>query len=186
MWGGSTSVGSNAIQLGVAAGYQVITTASPKNFGYVKKLGASQVFDYNSKTIADDLIRAFKDKKTAGAISVGQGAAEACLHVLDKCKGDKLIAMASYPVRQPPPKHYLLLQTVFYFVSWSIFMWFKSRARGIRTKFIFASSLVDNGVGKAVYEDFLPKALAEGTYVAAPDPLVVGKGLEYIQAGFDL
>jgi hypothetical protein len=33
---------------------------------------------------------------------------------------------------------------------------------------------------------FLPKALTEGKYIAAPDPQVVGKGLEYIQAGFDL
>lgn len=41
IWGGSTSVGSNAIQLAVAAGYDVITTASPKNFDYVKKLAAS-------------------------------------------------------------------------------------------------------------------------------------------------
>jgi hypothetical protein len=60
------------------------------------------------------------------------------------------------------------------------------QSKSIRTQFIFASSLVDNGVGKAIYEDFLPKALAEGTYVVAPGPLVVGKGLEYIQAGFDL
>jgi NADPH:quinone reductase-like Zn-dependent oxidoreductase len=30
VWGGSTSVGSNAIQLAVAAGYDVITTASPR------------------------------------------------------------------------------------------------------------------------------------------------------------
>jgi hypothetical protein len=60
------------------------------------------------------------------------------------------------------------------------------QSKSIRTQFIFASSLVDNGVGKAIYEDFLPKTLEEGTNVAAPDPLVVGKGLEYIQAGFDL
>ena len=36
VWGGSTSVGSNAIQLAVAAGYDVVTTASPRNFDYVK------------------------------------------------------------------------------------------------------------------------------------------------------
>lgn len=34
--------------------------------------------------------------------------------------------------------------------------------------------------------DFLLTALAEGAYIAAPDPLIVGKGLEYIQAVFDL
>lgn len=31
IWGGASSVGSNAIQLAVAAGYQFITTASPQN-----------------------------------------------------------------------------------------------------------------------------------------------------------
>jgi NADPH:quinone reductase-like Zn-dependent oxidoreductase len=32
IWGGTTSVGCNAIQFAVAAGYKVITTASPKHF----------------------------------------------------------------------------------------------------------------------------------------------------------
>jgi NADPH:quinone reductase-like Zn-dependent oxidoreductase len=31
IWGGSTSVGANAIQLAVNSGYEVITTASPKS-----------------------------------------------------------------------------------------------------------------------------------------------------------
>ncbi|OCL03635.1 oxidoreductase [Glonium stellatum] len=186
VWGGSTTVGSNAIQLAVAAGYEVITTASPRNFDYVKKLGASQAFDYNSRTVVADIIHAFKGKTIAGAYSVGQGASEACMDVLNKCEGNKLIAMASYPLPQPPPKHLVLLKTIFYFMSWGISMWFKSKTRGIGMKFIFGDTLIGNGVGKAVYEDFLSKALADGTYIAAPDPLVVGKGLESVQAGFDI
>jgi NADPH:quinone reductase-like Zn-dependent oxidoreductase len=42
IWGGSTSVGCNAIQLAVAAGYDVVTTASPKNFDFLRKLGATE------------------------------------------------------------------------------------------------------------------------------------------------
>lgn len=57
---------------------------------------------------------------------------------------------------------------------------------GISTKFIFGSDLQHNEVSKAIYVDFLPKALAEGKYIAPPDPQVVGKGLEYIQAALDL
>jgi NADPH:quinone reductase-like Zn-dependent oxidoreductase len=186
IWGGSTSVGSNAIQLAVAAGYEVFTTASPRNFNYVKKLGASQAFDYNSDTTVEDLIHALKGKTIAGALSIGQGSADACMDVLDKCKGNKFIAMASYPVPQPPPKRFTLLQTALHYVPWIITNWFKCRARGIGNKFIFATTLIDNGVGKAIYEDFLPKALAQGTYIAAPDPQVVGKGLDCIQAGFDI
>ena len=185
IWGGATSVGVNAIQLAIAAGYEVITTASPKNFEYVKKIGASQVFDYNSNTVVDDLIRAFKGKTIGGAMSIGPGAADACLDIVDKCKGDKVIAMATYPMPQPPPKSFVLLTTAYCYVSWMISHWFKSKARHIRTKFIFGSSLIDNGVGKAIYEDFLPEALAEGTFIAAPEPHVVGKGLEYIQPACD-
>jgi hypothetical protein len=93
--------------------------------------------------------------------------------------------MATYPVPQPPPKRFVLLSTILYFLSWIVSNWFKSRARQIRTKFIFGSTLVDNEVGKAIYVDILPEALAEGQYLVAPDPYVVRKGLEYIQAGFD-
>lgn len=186
VWGGSTSVGCNAIQLAVAAGYEVITTCSPRNFAFVKKLGASQAFDYNSKTVVTDLIHAFEGKTTAGALSIGPRAAENCLDILDKCKGNKLISMATYPVPQPPPKNLVVLTIAASYLSGMANIWVKSKTRGIRTNFIFGSTLLYNEVGKAIYVDFLPQALAEGTYIAAPDPQVVGKGLEYIQAGYDL
>ena len=186
IWGGSSSVGSNAIQLAAAAGYEVITTASPKNFEYVKNLGASQVFDYNSKTVVQDIVNAFGDRTSAGALSVGHGAADACLDVLAKCKGNKFVSMATYPMPKQQPQRLVFAKTVYSYLSGLITIWIKSKSRGIGTKFIFGDSLIDNGVGKAIYVDFLPEALAQGSYIAAPDPIVVGKGLEYIQAGFEL
>ncbi|KAL9084146.1 MAG: hypothetical protein Q9165_008194 [Trypethelium subeluteriae] len=185
VWGGSTSVGSNAIQLAVAAGYEVITTASPKNFDKVRKLGASQVFDYNSKTVVSDVIRAFKDKKIAGAISIGQGSAEACLDILHECEGDRILSMATFPTPPKPPKSFVLLRTVLHVASRLLTNSFTAWSRGIRTKFIFGYSLVTNGVGQMIFEEFLPEALAEGRYVTAPEPYVVGNGLEDIQRGFD-
>ena len=65
-------------------------------------------------------------------------------------------------------------------------MWTKGKMRGVGSRFILASTLVENGVGKAMYEDFLPKALEEGGFVAAPEPVVVGKGLEKIQGAFEV
>ena len=44
----------------------------------------------------------------------------------------------------------------------------------------------DNEVSKVIYEGFLLKALAEGKFVAAPDPYVVGKGLECVQEAFEV
>lgn len=66
----------------------------------------------------------------------------------------------------------------------SVFL--KSKLKGVATKFIFGSDPIANEIGKLIYEDFLPKALAEGKYVAAPDPMVVGKGLECVQEGFEV
>ena len=187
IWGGSTSVGCNAIQLAVAAGYEVITTCSPKNFPLVKSLGASKAFDYNSRTVVPDIIKAFEGKTSAGALSIGAGAADACMDILYKCQGNRFISMASYPVPDPAKDHsFLILKTIYGFVTWSIANWFKSKTRGTRTNFIFGTTLVQNGVSKAVYEDFLPEALAQGIFVPAPDTIVVGKGLEFIQPALDL
>ena len=61
----------------------------------------------------------------------------------------------------------------------------KFRMRRIRTELIFGSSLVDNEVSKVIYEDFLPGPLADGRYVAPEPQVVVGRGLEYVQARFD-
>jgi len=61
----------------------------------------------------------------------------------------------------------------------------KSRMRGIGTKFIFGSTLFANEVGPAIWVDFLPQALADGRFVAAPEPRVVGHGLQAIQGAFE-
>ena len=68
VWSGASSVGCNAIQLGVAAGCDVITTCSPKNYELVKKLGASQAFDYSSDTVVSNILAYLEDKTIAGAV----------------------------------------------------------------------------------------------------------------------
>ncbi len=186
IWGGSTSVGCNAIQLAVSAGYEVFTTCSPKNFPHVKTLGASQAFDYRSKTVIQDIIDAFKGKPTAGALTIGNGGAEACLDILATCKGRKFLSMANYPAQDPKPTSFVMPRFILFFIAWSVSTWFKSKMRGIGYKFIWGGTLVDNGLGKFIFEDYLPTALAQGGFRAAPEPEIVGKGLENIEAAFDI
>jgi NADPH:quinone reductase-like Zn-dependent oxidoreductase len=186
IWGGSTSVGCNAIQLAVAAGYEVVTTCSPKNFSLVKDLGATQVFDYNSPTVIPDMIAYLKPKTLAGAYSIGAGAADACRSILAASKGNKFIAMATYPVPQVPVEIFVLPRTMFMFASWTIKNWILCHLMGVKSKYIFGFTLIDNGVGKMIYEEYLPKALAEGAFVATPKSIVVGKGLESIQDAFNI
>ncbi len=189
VWGGSTSVGSNAIQLAVAAGYEVITTASPRNFDYVRKLGAGQVFDYNGKKVVRDVIKAFNGKTIAGALAIGTGSAEVCLDVVHACHGKKFVAMASAPVAFEglPDGGGMSLRFIALMarlVRSNVSTVLKSRMRRIRTKFIFGDSLANNEVGRMIYVDFLPKALSEGSYVAAPEPSIAGNGLDCIQTAF--
>jgi len=191
VWGGSTSVGSNAIQLAVAAGYEVIATASPKNFDYLKSLGASMVFDYASKTVVPDIIKAFNGRTGAGAIAIGAGSASKCLDIVGACTGDKFIATASTPVSlQKAPagagRALWLIPTMARMIAATASNTLKARTRQIRTKFIWGGALMHNEVSRVIYTDFLPQALADGRYRAAPAPLLTGSGLGNIPAAMDI
>ena len=159
IWGGSSGVGSNAIQMAVASGYEVITTASPKNFDYVKSLGASEVFDYRSETVVDDIVAAFKGKKSVGAYAIGNGTPKQCAQIVAKIGGKQFVACANPPDPDMP--------------------------EGVPFKFVFGSDLKDNEVGPAIFVDFMPKALEAGELKAAPPVKSVGKGLESVQDGLD-
>jgi NADPH:quinone reductase-like Zn-dependent oxidoreductase len=97
IWGGSTSVGSNAVHLAVAAGYDVITTASPRNFDHVSRLGARQAFDYRSKTVVADIVKALHGRTLAGALAIGADSAARCVDIVGACEGRRFVAMATPP-----------------------------------------------------------------------------------------
>ncbi|KAJ5665798.1 uncharacterized protein N7477_008246 [Penicillium maclennaniae] len=185
VWGGSTSVGCSAIQLAVSAGYEVYATASPHNFDYLKKLGAAQIFNYKSKTVVNEIVKAFQGKKAAGAICIASSGTERCLDILARCDGKKFASLAAYPVPDKVPAHFPMLQTMFMFLTRSLVYWCKSKTMGVNYNFIFATSLIENGIGKAVYEGYLPQALQDGRFLASPEPVVTGNGLERIQDALD-
>jgi NADPH:quinone reductase-like Zn-dependent oxidoreductase len=179
-------VGRNAIQLAKAAGYEVIATASPKNHNYLKSLGAAEVFDYRSSTAVPDIIRAFRNRSAAGAVSIGTGSFKACVDILGACEGKKFVAQATLDT-PPFPKGALDFPSfIFGALTTVISGNIKCRAKGVKAKMINGSNLVANEVGKAIYEDFLPKALEQHKFRPAPEPEVVGKGLQYVQKAMDM
>jgi NADPH:quinone reductase-like Zn-dependent oxidoreductase len=186
IWGGSSSVGSNAIQLAVAAGYEVFTTCSPRNFDYCKSLGAAQCFDYSSPTVNGDIIKAFSGKTTAGALTIGKGSAEAALSILSHCSGNKFIAMVSFPEVPDSSKSFPVPRTILTFMSFVASTTVKSKLRGIGWKFVNGTDLIRNEVGKAVFTDFLGQALEKGVYQCKPDPMVAGDSLEKLQEALDV
>jgi NADPH:quinone reductase-like Zn-dependent oxidoreductase len=190
VWGGSTSVGGNAIQLAVAAGYDVITTASPRNFDYVKHLGAREAFDYRSRTSIPDIVAALRGREVAGALAIGAGSAAACIDILGACKGHRFVAMATPPtsfdnVPAGRGRLWRLVPAIARMLAGNIMLTLKARRRGVGAKFIWGSALIANEVGPMIFESFLPAALAESRFVAAPRPTVVGAGLAQIPAALE-
>ncbi|MGK2911507.1 MAG: zinc-binding alcohol dehydrogenase family protein [Sphingobium sp.] len=154
VWGGSSSVGCNAVQLAVASGYTCVATASARNVDMVKGLGASEVFDHASPTIVDDVIAALGGRRLAGTLHATGNMAE-CLAVVSRCEGTRRVAATL-----PPPE---------------------DQPVGVEATPIFGTALREDEVGPMIYRDFLPHALATGNFVAAPAARIVGSGLEALQ-----
>ncbi|KAI0599010.1 oxidoreductase [Biscogniauxia sp. FL1348] len=162
VWGGASSVGSNAIQLAIAAGCEVVATASRKSFDYVKQLGATEVVDYRSPTKKDELVKLLRTRELAGAFdAIGrEDTFKSTAEIVARASGRKFIASTGDLEDVEAPE-------------------------GVEFKGIFAVDIRENEVGAMIYEEFLPYALQAGKYIIAPEPLVVGKGLSSVQAGID-
>jgi NADPH:quinone reductase-like Zn-dependent oxidoreductase len=185
VWGGASSVGSAAIQLAVAAGLTVISTASSKNFELVKSLGASAVYDYKSPTIVEDVVRAISGTDFAGVFDAISETPtfEAVRAILAKLESNaKVVITSPYdkPTEQPGPKFGKLFLTQYSLstplISFSFLL-------------VIAVTVAQDPhkhVAKAIWKDFVPKALENGRLKTKPNPEVVGKGLQDIQHAVDV
>jgi NADPH:quinone reductase-like Zn-dependent oxidoreductase len=166
IWGGSSSIGSCAIQLAAAAGLTILATASSKNFDYVKDLGATQVFDHKDPDVVSKMIEAAQGKKVVGAYDTitSDATTTACAKFLEAFGGGKILCTtANYSglvmpegvirLNGPPPR-----------------------------------SAEDGGptVWQRVWIDFMENGLANGKLRAKPEPFVLGVGLEKVQEGIDM
>ncbi|KAJ5688946.1 Polyketide synthase enoylreductase [Penicillium macrosclerotiorum] len=162
VWGGASSVGSCAIQLAKASGYEVLATASPQNHDQCLRLGASKVFDYRSDSVVEDIAQTLGGTDFVGvfdAISKRQ-TVQMCVNIVHTLKQDKKVVLTN-----PIPDGVVL--------------------HSIDAKAVLAGTIVENDVCKAVYRDFLPEALAKKIFQATPEPLVVGHGLGSVQLALD-
>lgn len=159
VWGASTSVGANAVQLARAAGYAVIGTASPKNHGFVQDLGAEAVFDYRDDGAARRILEALADRELAGTLAFGQGSLTRTLPIVRAGTGSGRLASA-YPVTTIRAR--------------------LARRHGVIITAIWGGRPTESEVGPAIYRDFLPEALRTGRYRATPTASVVGSGLAAI------
>jgi len=166
VWGGSSSVGSCAIQLASAAGLSIFATASSENFDYVKELGASQVFDYNDPEVVTNMIEAARGKKVVGAYDpiASDATTMACAKFLEAFGGGKILTTL------PDSSGLVLPEGV-------------ERLSGPPPRYA-----EDGGptVWQIVWADFMRNGLGNGKLRAKPEPLVLGSGLEKLQEGINM
>ena len=103
IWGGASSVGTFAVQSAKLMGFTVYATASAKNHGYLKKLGADVVFDYKASDVVSQIVDTVrKDGVTLRTANcVVEGSLQPTLDVLKSTKGNAVAKVAHAPPLLP-------------------------------------------------------------------------------------
>ncbi|CZR68146.1 related to oxidoreductase [Phialocephala subalpina] len=165
IWGGSSSVGSSAIQLAdlpsVAAGLTVATTAGPHNEAYVKSLGATHYFDYKAPNVVEKIRKVLKKGDVIFDVTSTESSQKACAELLSGIGGG-LLPIVLFPV--------------------------KTGFDNVEIKFTngLDPGFVDFQLGDYIWKKFIPQALATGKFQAKPDPLILEGGLERVQEGINM
>lgn len=189
VWGGATSVGLNAVQLAVAAGYRVVATASPANHELLRELGADATIDYRARDVVAKVVTAVGGQPVAGVLAIATGSAEPCVAIA-AATGAKRVALASPSVSffdQPrrPGLSRRRAAMIARLVAGNAALQLRCLRHGIRARFVWGSTLASNEVGRMLWTDHLPAALAEGRHRVLPRAEVVGTGLPSIQPALD-
>ncbi|TAQ87226.1 hypothetical protein B7494_g4450 [Chlorociboria aeruginascens] len=170
IWGGSSSCGSSAIQLAVASGFTVATTAGKANHDYVKNLGASIVFDHKDAGVVQNIIKLFSEECNVGSKagdvyvldSIGDKETQAaCAEIVSALGGGKL-PINLWPIGPFPNNVDATL------------------VNGLDP------GMVNLDIGDAVWRKYIPEALLNGKFQAKPDPCIIEGGLGKVQEGIDL
>lgn len=147
-------------QLAVAAGAKVIATASSHNFDFCKECGASEVFDYKSSSVVDDVASAVRATggEFAGvfdAVSIQDQSMKSSFDIVLKLGGGNMAVVL------PPPK---------------------DKPFGVTVGMVLGLSPSTH----KIWRSYITPALQEGKLKCMPPPLIVGNGLEAVQQGLDL
>ncbi|KAF5567605.1 zinc-binding alcohol dehydrogenase domain-containing protein [Fusarium phyllophilum] len=166
VWGGSSSVGSNAIQTVKAAGYIVAATASKHNHGLLKEMKVDYVFNYKKDGIVEEIISTLSgigDLAGVYCAVYSDTAITACATIADRLLGKKCLGTI-LPPGLPVPG---------------------TTPDGVQVLINDIVLLGSTDTGKRLWVDWLPGALEDGTMKCMPHPQVVGKGLHELQNAVD-
>ncbi|KAF5026987.1 hypothetical protein F66182_860 [Fusarium sp. NRRL 66182] len=169
VWSGASAVGVAAIQIAHALGWSVYATASPKHHGWLKRLGATNVWDYHDPDVAQVIGKAaraagFKIRGVVDARSQGSSfdLVAATLIAADSCSGTRISTVLPWPEDKPKPQ-------------------------GVQVAgadcFRFQSDRQD--IAQWLFGHWLKQSLEDGIVEPAPEPRVIEGGLGGAQKMLD-
>ncbi|RMY63819.1 hypothetical protein D0864_12531 [Hortaea werneckii] len=168
IWNGSSSVGSCAIQLAKAAGYEVAATCSKQNTEFCKGAGADYVFDHRNEDVVEEILAALKGKAVVGVFGciMPADALTKCGKLASELGGAKkfvtVFAGEDQAKQMAGDTIAAIPQDV---VISHCDEWLNT----------------NESVRFALIDDWLGPALDKGLMKCLPRPEVVGKGLEHCQ-----
>ncbi|KIL86274.1 hypothetical protein FAVG1_10672 [Fusarium avenaceum] len=169
VWSGASAVGTATIQIAHAFGWTVYATASPKHHEWLKRLGATDVWDYHDPQVVQHIGQA---AQAAGLKIRGAIDARAEDQSFDLVAAT-LVAAGSTPAAkistvQPWPEN-------------------KPKPEGITVSAINCFRFINDrqDIGHWLFSDWLQKALEDGIIEPAPKPSVIEGGLLEAQKMLD-
>ncbi|KAK3072324.1 hypothetical protein LTR53_007017 [Teratosphaeriaceae sp. CCFEE 6253] len=164
VWGGSSSVGSCAVQLARAAGCAVATTCGAENADYCRALGVEYVFDHASASVVEDIVRALQGTESVGVFDaiMAAGTLVQCAEIAQRLGGRKHLAtvLVGPPTAQVVPE---------------------GLPGDVGVSYCWGTTIRHDEVGAAVFGEWMTPALASGALKCKPDTEIVGEGLEAVQ-----
>ena len=195
VWGGSSVVGSCAIQMARLAGYTVIATSSELNFDHCRSLGAEAVFDYKSPTVIDDIVAACKatGKESAGAFVAyyNDNSTITCSQIVSQLGGSKVIGTVvppNHPVAEGVAEGVKITSSKSFVpdqLQTNSNPHSNESITDTTTTSDWGPALGATPEGIHLWQHWLTAALADGRLQLSPRPEVYGQGLEALQGAVD-
>ncbi|GKU07154.1 hypothetical protein FLAG1_10071 [Fusarium langsethiae] len=169
VWSGASAVGVAAVQIAHALGWPVYATANPKHHEWLKRLGATDVWDYRDPEVTQLISQAVQTAglKIRGAIDARSEDSSfdqvaATLVAADSLSGAKIGTVLPWPVDKPTPEAVEVCAI---------------------NCFRFINDRQD--IGHWLFSYWLQKALEDGSIESAPRPCVIEGGLRGAQKMLD-
>ena len=170
VWGAASSVGSAAVQIARSIGLTVIATASPRHHAWLKQLGATEVLDYHDADIVAQLGQAAKAHGTSIDFAldpISKGATfdlvPATVAAAASAKGKGKVAILVYwPEGKDQPADVQ-----------------------VELSLAWRHGTDQEPFGRWFFNEWLEKAMSDGTVVPAPEIEIVPGGIGAAQTVFD-